>query len=523
VTIHGLGRAFVRARRTAAFALLVGLLGAPSAVAQEAPDAATPDVPSYSLERAVEIALRNNRELRVAELDLATAEQQVGEAYGGLFPEINANASYQRNLTVPEAFLPAAIFDPDASPDDLVPVSFGADNQWQAGIDVTQPLFDASVFIGVSTAGKFREFSREALRGAAQQIATDVRVAYLDVLLAEERVRLTANSVERVEQTLDEARAMYRVGLLGEYDVLRLEVELANIEPELRRSRDRLAETRRSLAIEMGLPDAAPVGAEGSLASVDPSDLEANTPANRLLLTFNGVADPERLGAVSLVERAAAARSDVRQLALRRELEEVRVGVAKSDLLPTAEAFFNYSLTAQENGALDFFGENDMQRTTSAAVGVRVTVPVFSGLQRYRRVAQRQIEVRQVESQLADLRLRAESDVRARADQVSEAGARAAAQRQAVGEARRGFEIASSQYREGTGSRLEVTDAELALRQSELNYAQAVYDYLAARARLDLAVGQVPRVDGALDAMFERPGARRASDTGLQNERRELR
>ncbi|MFW6088831.1 MAG: TolC family protein [Gemmatimonadota bacterium] len=526
MTIYGVREGCVRARRAAGLVLTIAMLGAPTVTgAQEVPEAAGPDEQSYTLDRAVDIALRNNRELHVAELDLATAEKQVGEAYGGLFPEINANASYQRNLTVPEAFLPAAIFDPDASPDDLVPVRFGADNQWQAGIDVNQPLFDASVFIGVSTAGKFREFSRESLRGAAQQIATDVRVAYLDVLLAEERVRLTTNSVARVEQTLDEARAMYRVGLLGEYDVLRLEVELANIEPELRRSRDRLVEARRNLAIEMGLPDAVPVRAEGSLASVDPSDLDANTPANRLILTFNGVDDPERLGAAPLVERAAAGRSDVRQLALRRELEEVRVGVAKSELLPTAEAFFNYSLSAQENGGLNFFGENDMQRTTASAVGVRVTVPVFSGLRRYNRVAQRQIEVRQVESRLAELRLRAESDVRTRADQVGEADARATAQRQAVAEARRGFEIASSQYREGTGSRLEVTDAELALRQSELNYARAVYDYLTARARLDLAVGQVPRVDAALDAMFERPGARRSDDTNteLNDERRELR
>jgi outer membrane protein TolC len=519
VTIHEISAACVLARRAVGFALTAGLLGSPTVAAQEAPSPVDRDNPSYSLERAVEIALRNNRGLRVAELDLATAEKQVGEAFGGLFPEIDANASYQRNLTVPEAFLPAAIFDPDASPDDLVPVRFGADNQWQAGIDVIQPLFDAAVFIGVSTAGKFREFSREALRGIAQQIATDVRVAYLDVLLSEERVRLTANSVARVEQTLDEARAMYRVGLLGEYDVLRLEVELANIEPELRRSRDRLAEGRRTLAIVMGLPQADPVDAEGSLADVDPSDPAANTPANRLLLTFNGVDDPEQVGAAALIERAAVGRSDVRQLALRRELEEARVGVAKSELMPTAEAFFNYSLSAQENGSLNFFGQNDMQRTTASAVGLRVTVPVFSGLRRYSRVAQRQIEVRQVESQLADLRVRAESDVRARADQVGEAGARAAAQRQAVSEARRGFEIASSQYREGTGSRLEVTDAELALRQSELNYAQAVYDYLVARARLDLAVGEVPRVEAAVDAMFERPGARRSGDPELTNER----
>lgn len=503
-----------RARSSLSGLLAAGLIAAAPAHGQDAPDVQEPDVPTYALDRAVEIALRNNRQLRVAELDLATAEEQVDEAYGGLFPEVDANASFQRNLTVPEAFLPASIFDPDASPDELVPVRFGADNQWQAGIDVNQPLFDATVFIGVSTAGRFREFSREALRGAAQRIATNVRIAYLGVLLAGERVRLTANSVARVEQTLEEARAMYRVGLLGEYDVLRLEVELANIEPELRRGRDQLAEARRTLSIEMGLPDARPVGAEGDLTAVDPGDFEANTGANRLLLSFNGVEAPERFETEALVERAIRGRSDVRQLALQRELEEARVSVAKSELLPTADAFFNYSYTAQENGGLNFFGENEMQRTSSAAVGLRVTVPLFSGFRRYNRIAQRQIAVRQVESRLADQRLRAENEVRARADEVTEARARAAAQGQAVGEARRGFEIASTEYREGTGSRLEVTDAELALRQSELNYAQAIYDYLAARARLDLAVGEVPRVEEAMDSMVERPGAKRGVDPG---------
>jgi outer membrane protein TolC len=39
-------------------------------------------------------------------------------------------------------------------------------------------------------------------------------------------------------------------------------------------------------------------------------------------------------------------------------------------------------------------------------------------------------------------------------------------------------------------------DAEVALRQSEFNYAQAVYDYLVARARLDQATGDVPMADG---------------------------
>ncbi len=80
-------------------------------------------------------------------------------------------------------------------------------------------------------------------------------------------------------------------------------------------------------------------------------------------------------------------------------------------------------------------------------------------------------------------------------DQVGEARERADAQRLAVKQAQRGFEIASAQYREGLGSQLELTDSEVALRQSEFNYAQAVYDFLVAQANLDQAVGYVPMVD----------------------------
>jgi hypothetical protein len=47
---------------------------------------------------------------------------------------------------------------------------------------------------------------------------------------------------------------------------------------------------------------------------------------------------------------------------------------------------------------------------------------------------------------------------------------------------------------EGIGGQLERTDAEVALRQSEFNYAEALYDALAARARLEAAIGVVPQV-----------------------------
>ncbi len=71
-------------------------------------------------------------------------------------------------------------------------------------------------------------------------------------------------------------------------------------------------------------------------------------------------------------------------------------------------------------------------------------------------------------------------------------------QRRAVAQAQRGFDIVSTEYREGVGSQLQITDAENALRESEFNYARAVYDYLVARTTLDAAIGTVPVAAGEL-------------------------
>jgi len=460
----------------------------------------------FDIDRAVQIALRNNRSLRVSQLDLATAEKQVKEAYGGLVPEIDGSMGYTRNIEVPTSFLPGFIFDPALPPDSLIPVKFGSENQWSAGLTISQPLFDAALFTGVSTSGKFRSYQQEVLRGAAQLVATNVRVAYLNVLVAREAHRVTLNSVERVQGTLEETAALNRAGLASDYDVLRLEVQLANIVPQLRRTANAVRAAERNLAIEMGLPRLEQAGAAGSLADMDLDSLAANDRPNRMILEFTGTGDVSAVDVDSLGEVARLHRSDLRQLEQRRGLEEARVKVERAELFPTLSAFFNWNLFAQEDDALNFFGEGPNQRFTTSAAGVQLSVPIFSGLRRWNRVEQRKIAVRQVEEQLADLGQRVQSEVRTTHDQALEARARAFAQRTAVRQAQRGFDIVTREYLAGTRTRLEVTEAEVSLRESELNYAQAVYDYLVAQARLDYVVGAVPAVEPVVEGMIEEPG-----------------
>jgi len=470
-------------------AIVAGHVAAGELVAQSAED------PSYSLQRVMSLALENNRDLQAAQLGLLGANQQVREAWGSLFPAIDASVGYQRNLAIQEAFLPAIIFDPDAPPGELVPVRFGADNNWSAWVYVTQPIFDAGAFIGVSTAGRYQELQREVVRGQAQQVASRVRRTYYGALLAHEEVRVTEESIGRTEETLRETEGLYRAGLASSYDVLRLEVRLANLRPNLRRAQNMALAAERDLSVELGMSEVTPIGVEGRLHQVNLAAAESNDGANRELLRLVGFRNALDASFESLYELAQRMRSDLRQAQLNYELQDARVKNERTSMYPRLNAFFNYGIIAQEDGSLDPFGENENQRTTSAVLGVSLEIPVFSGFQRSARVEQRELEREQARVQLELLEQETANQIHAAREALEEARERAEAQRDAVSEAGRGYEIVTAQYVAGVSSQLELTEGEVLLRESEFAYAQAVYDYLMAQADLDDAVGVVPLVD----------------------------
>jgi outer membrane protein len=450
-----------------------------------------------TLDDALELALERNRDLADARLELAGARQRVREAWGHVFPTLDLSASYTRNLSVPANFLPRIFFDPDAHPDELIAVRFGTDNAWGLTLRAEQPLFQASAFVGVGAAGRYQSLQEELVRGRAISVATTVKLAYYDVLLAEESLRLSENAVARVGRTLDETRKMFEAGIASSYDVLRLEVELANVEPNLRRARNAAAAAKRTLAVQAGVDDLDSIDVVGSLASlagvaVEPAAL-ASAAGAAPAVREAGL--PEH--SMDVQEALALARqhrSELRQLELMQQLRVAELRAEQSEYLPRVTLFGTYLINAQQSGSPAFFGRSEAERAYGRQVGVQVSMPLFGGFKRPARVAQRRAAVRQADVQYEQLADQVENQVKTLLEQVEETRAREAARRLALGQARRGYEIASAQYREGISSALEVTDAELALRQSEFNYAEALYDALTARARLEEAIGVVPQV-----------------------------
>ncbi|MFN1835816.1 TolC family protein [Balneola sp. MJW-20] len=454
------------------------------------------------LVEAIELAIANNPQVNRALLSVKDADELVKIAYSELFPDIVSSINYTRNIEIPVTFVPAQFFDPNAPAGTLAPVEFGTDNNWQGGISVSQNIFKGEAIIGVGTSTIFKTVQRENLRAVTQQVVTQARVAYYSTLVSEERLRLQQAQIDRLEANLNENRARERAGLVDPYDVLRLEVQLSNARPQLVEAEYMVQEAYRNLKIALGLPLQLEFSILGELNAFDILDPEMVNGEN---LTLKRVDLMNRYTysneSESGMEQQLGLRGDLRVIDATIDLKDKEISAVKSRYLPTITANYNLQWTAVEAGRPNFF-RNEGANTNPIrfqTLGVSVRLPLFQGLSRVANVNRVQIERKDLEEQKRAATLSARNDILSAKEDLDQAFETAEGRRRAVELAQEGYDRAKKRFDQGLGSQLELTEAEIQVREAEVNYAQMVFGYLSAKARYDLAVGKVPMVDQEIE------------------------
>ena len=462
------------------------------------------------LRTAVEIALTGNAQLQAARSSVRIAEEQIREVYSGVFPRVSAEASYVRALGAwSQRVLPGA--DPEVESD----TSNSPDNIWSAALNLNQ-LVNFQVFPAIAAARHLMELRGEQRRGAAHQVVGQVRQRYFDALLAEQRATLTEQSIVRTRQTLSEARARHAEGLASDDELLRAEVQFTILETRLLVARNQVAAARGQLLLTIGADPLRAIELSGSLSELRLEAGAGNSAENVELLAASGAAALAAASEEQLRQLAFSSRSDLRQLRASEALAEQQVAVQASEALPIIRAFGSVGLQIADNDEDDTFGNplpglpgpqtKYSQWDLSASAGLSVQVPIFSGFSRLARLETRREELRRATNALRQAEREMVHQVRTLAAALREARARAAGMRLAVAQAQQSYEIATTRYGAGVGDQFEVLAAETTLRESEFNYAQAVYDYLTAASQLEVATGQVPMAGAPSTPASQRDG-----------------
>jgi outer membrane protein len=424
-----------------------------------APVMAGDEMQPLTLDDAVRMALERHPEIHIAQEETTELQGKIKEVRSGAFPQVSFQG-FGLRLRDP-SILNSSSFDnvPQEFRDALIP---RANNMFDMGVTVKQPLYTAGK---VRTALRLAEESLEEKKtngeSVRQQLTFMVYQAFHELLLAEANMEVVRETHAQRVKHLELARSRFDLGVATEVDVLRSEVNVANLEPEIIRADNRVQLARSTL---------------NSLIAVDletPTIIEGK-------LQYNAW-DVESL---DTIQARSLAQRPILQ-ALRHQLQQARLTLslanAENKLSVDLEGQAGYAVREPQN-----FFDNDYSRWSITA---NFKLPLFDSGRKSGLIIQALARVRAAEYRLAKY----ENDVRLEVkqsydDMLSSAKAISAA-RLSVSQANKVLEMMQANYQYGAATTLDVMDSQTALAVARNTQIGAIYDYEMAKARLRLASG----------------------------------
>jgi outer membrane protein TolC len=330
---------------------------------------------------------------------------------------------------------------------------------------VKQPLYTAGkVGTALRLASVEAEGSLVDIDRTEQDLALQVVRAFYGLLWAEKYERQVAETQQQKQSHADMARMRFKNGVATEVDVLRLEVAVANGQPDLARARNAVRQARALLNYYLGRPIEAPTGVSGEFVEKawEDSDLEA--------LTREALRRRPELNRLRIAERSAAM--------------QLKLARAENKLRADFSADYGIMSRLPSNLMNSKFNRWDF--------AVNFTLPVFDGFKRsglvWQATSAERIARLEREKTEQQVRLALQQGL----DELTASRETVVAARANLKQAEKVLEMTESNYKYGAATPLDILDSQTAVSLARTNLLRGLYDYSVARASLRWAMGEKP-------------------------------
>ena len=439
--------------------------------------------PALTLDDCLRIALSENPTVKVADMEIERLDYSKKEVIGQLLPSIDFGANYNRMVAKQTMYMNMDAFgggaggDSDNNPDAEASqsrasgrgdggIKVGLDNSYSMGFTGSLPLIAPQLWksLQISDAQILRSY--EAARQSRQQLVNQVKSAYYALLLANDSRKVIQESYDMAKLTYDTYSKQYALGAASDYDVLRTSVAMKNIEPQLMQADISIRQARLQLLILMGVDSTFDFTVTDRLANYEGSMYERTLSI-----------DPDY-----------SQNMDLRLLDIDTDILRRNLKIQKLAYSPTLALTANYNWTSMNNGS----PFKNLRWNPYSSIGLSLSVPIFSGGQRYSKVKQAQIQVEEMRWQRENLERSVDMQVKIAIDNIKMNVKQIASCAESVGEAERAHTIQERSFDIGATNYLNLRDSELALTQARLAYYQAIYNFLVAHSNLELLLGNAP-------------------------------
>ena len=436
------------------FGLWIAVAGPAALAAQEVPETLT-----LTLEDAIELALRQNPNYLATREREGRARGIVRESVSRFLPSLNLQGmnTLDEKLFVLEfpSFIPG-------EPPQRISIDFT--RNYQMGLAFSVPLFAGGRLVaGYKQAEYNLRSTQEGIRLSEQETIFNVKKAFFGYLLAREFYVVAEEALKLAEEFHKNVKSLYDVGMSSKFDLLRSEVQVANLKPQLIRARNGRDVGELSLKVALGID-------LGKSVAVVAKGLLSSTPL-----------DPD---VDKWVEEALLKRPELQQIDHQRLMAGETLKIARGAILPTLAIGGTYNSWADSPS----FRKGAWQNYYS--INLSLSIPLFNGFEARARMGQTKAAIREIDwirKGLADM---IAFEVRQAILNYQQSRESLLSQEKNVELAQEAVRIAELNFGEGLATALDVLTAQVALSQARTNYSQGLYDCVMSEAQLEKALGR---------------------------------
>jgi outer membrane protein TolC len=413
---------------------------------------------------AINIALRQNPNIRKAQKDLEASQGVVIQTRAIAIPKVEVTGHYS---AVAPSDVDRFVLPPAQRTNVFANFSLGQDQNWASEIRLVQSLYEGGK---INSALRVAKLTHDQALLRYQTVAADsvleTELAYFDVLLRQQQIVVQEASVQLLTRELTETTHRYNAGTVPRFNVLRAEVELANAQPKLIQARNAYRIAKNNLAVVLGFDV--------------PKEALDDIP---LTLSDKLQAEPFEVDLPKAVKTALTRRTELGSLQKDVELRREDVVNAKAGYLPGLEAYGGY------NAHNSLFTPDLTDDVHGWIAGVQLNWNIFDGLQTQGKIMQARALHEKAGIELQDTGRRIELEVRTAYSNFREAEEVLKSQEKVVEQAEEALRLARARAEAGSATQLDVLSSQTALTDARTTQVQALHDYEVARARLQRAMG----------------------------------
>ena len=412
-----------------------------------------------SLNGALQYALQNRRDLKIEQLNVQIADNEIKKVNSKNLPQLTSDLDVRYNTQLQTNVLPGAIF---GTPGTDRAVQFGTTYNTLWGLSLNQNLFNPSNKGDKQVAKAQAEYNRVGEKKTELVVKQEVTEAYYSALLWKEKRKLSAENLKRSNDVFKTAKDQLAQGSITSYDYQRYRIDYENAVSEHDKNKNNVDLALSGLYYKIGLDSIGSDSLSDNISSLYSTYQSSN-------LSSEEVQRPEL---------------EMEKI----QLEIYELGVKKQNLsyLPTVSFYANYSWQYLNS---EFNPSQSKYWYPFNYLGLKASISLFDGFLKERTKTEYRLRSESSRLKYEKLTNDYRQEKASALTTVKNAQTDLDAQKKNLELANELYRIDGDRLRQGSIKPNDLTITYYTLQQTQTNYLNAAYNYLVAIMNYKKATG----------------------------------